>query len=138
MKAAFTPRAMARWRPIAEQVTAELCDAMAERGEADLVEHYNYEIPFNVIARILGIPEEDFPRVKALAWDFARAGEKTVTDEVAARGDVACDDHRVSDIACGIAFRRYAQVDPRVPVGARNELFGLARLACREHVAHLL
>jgi len=89
VKAAFTPRAMARWRPIAERVTAELCDAMEARGEADLVEHYNYEIPFNVIAHILGIPEDDFPRVKALAWDFARAGEKTVSDEVAARGDHA-------------------------------------------------
>jgi len=75
VKAAFTPRAMARWRPIAERVTTELCDAMEARGEADLVEHYNYEIPFNVIAHILGIPEDDFARVKALAWDFARAGD---------------------------------------------------------------
>jgi cytochrome P450 len=89
VKSAFTPRAIERWRPIAERVAHELCDEIAEQGRADLVEDYNYEIPFNVIAEILGIPRDDFPRIKALSWDFARAGEKVVTDEVAARGDVA-------------------------------------------------
>ena len=77
VKSAFTPKAMARWRPIAERVTNELCDRIEAEGHAELVEQYNYELPFNVIAHILGIPEEDFPRIKQLAWDFARAGEKT-------------------------------------------------------------
>jgi cytochrome P450 len=89
VKAAFTPRAIGRWRPIAERVSNELCDRLETGGGAELVEQYNYELPFNVIAHILGIPEEDFPRVKALAWDFARAGEKTVSTEVARRGDDA-------------------------------------------------
>ncbi|GMU78673.1 MAG: cytochrome P450 [Acidimicrobiia bacterium] len=89
VKTAFTPRAIERWRPIAERVAHDLCDRIAAKGEADLVEDYNYEIPFNVIAHILGIPEDDFPTIKQHAWDFARAGEKMVTDEVAARGDVA-------------------------------------------------
>ncbi len=89
VKTAFTPRAIERWRPIAERVAHGLCDAIEERGHADLVADYNYEIPFNVIAEILGIPREDFPRIKALSWDFARCGEKMVTDEVAARGDAA-------------------------------------------------
>ena len=77
------------WRPIAERVAHGLCDAIEERGRADLVADYNYEIPFNVIAEILGIPREDFPRIKTLSWDFARCGEKMVTDDVAARGDAA-------------------------------------------------
>ncbi len=89
VKTAFTPRAIDRWRPIAERVAHGLCDAIEERGRADLVADYNYEIPFNVIAEILGIPREDFPRIKTLSWDFARCGEKMVTDEVAARGDAA-------------------------------------------------
>jgi cytochrome P450 len=89
VKSAFTPRAIERWRPIAERVANDLCDAIEAKGGADLVEDYNYEIPFNVIAHILGIPEADFPRIKALAWDFARAGEKVVTDELAARADEA-------------------------------------------------
>jgi cytochrome P450 len=89
VKAAFTPRAIARWRPIAERVANELCDALEGADHAELVEQYNYELPFNIIAHILGIPEEDFPTIKQLAWDFARAGEKSVTPEVSARGDAA-------------------------------------------------
>jgi cytochrome P450 len=92
VKAAFTPKAIDRWRPIAERVTGELLDTLAAKGHADLVEEFNYEIPFNVIAHILGIPEADFPRIKQLAWDFARAGEKMVAPEVAARGDQAARD----------------------------------------------
>jgi pimeloyl-[acyl-carrier protein] synthase len=89
VKSAFTPRAMARWRPIAERVATELCDRLASAGHADLVEQYNYELPFNVIAHVLGIPEDDFPLIKQLAWDFARAGEKMVDPDVARRGDAA-------------------------------------------------
>lgn len=89
VKAAFTQRAVARFRPVAERVAEQLCDRMAAGTGAELVSQFNYELPFNVIAHILGIPEEDFPTIKQLAWDFARAGEKTVTDEIAKRGDDA-------------------------------------------------
>jgi pimeloyl-[acyl-carrier protein] synthase len=89
VKAAFTPRAIARFRPIAERVAGELCDALATADHAELVDQYNYELPFNIIAHILGIPDEDFPVIKQWAWDFARAGEKVVSEEVAARGDAA-------------------------------------------------
>ena len=54
----------------------ELCDRIEADGKAELVEQYNYELPFNVIAHILGIPEDDFPHVKALAWDFARRARR--------------------------------------------------------------
>ncbi len=86
---AFTPRAIARWRPIAERVATELCDAVERDGGMEAVEQFNYELPFNVIAHILGVPESEFPRVKQLAWDFARAGEKVVSADVAKRGDDA-------------------------------------------------
>jgi pimeloyl-[acyl-carrier protein] synthase len=89
VKAAFTPRAMAHWRPIAERVANDLCDRIEAEGHAEIVDQFNYELPFNVIAHVLGIPEEDFPTIKALSWDFARMGEKFVTDDVAARGDIA-------------------------------------------------
>jgi cytochrome P450 len=89
VKAAFTPRAMAQWRPIAERVANELCDRMAADGHAELVEQFNYELPFNVIAHVLGIPEEDFPIIKAHAWDFARLAERILPDDVIRRGDDA-------------------------------------------------
>jgi cytochrome P450 len=90
---AFTPRAMSRWRPITEGVANQLCDELAEAGAdgepVDLVQRYNYQLPFNVIAHILGVPEADFPLMRQLAWDFARAGESMVSPEVAASGDEA-------------------------------------------------
>ena len=86
VRTAFTPRAIARWRPIAERVAHELCDAIAPSGGAELVDEYNYELPFNVIARILGLPDEDFPFLKRCSWDFARTGERAVSEEVARRG----------------------------------------------------
>jgi cytochrome P450 len=89
IKSTFTPRAMSRWRPIAETVVQRLLDGFAADGHAELVEQYNYEIPFNVIAHVLGIPEDDFSIIKAWAWDFARAGEKMITPEVSSRGDEA-------------------------------------------------
>jgi cytochrome P450 len=89
VKAAFTKRAIARFQPVAEQVADELCDRIEPDGHAELVSQFNYELPFNVIARILGIPDEDFPTIKALAWDFARGGEKNTSDDVTARADDA-------------------------------------------------
>jgi pimeloyl-[acyl-carrier protein] synthase len=89
VRVAFTPRAIARWRPIAERVTNTLCDRVENDGKMELVEAYNYELPFNVIAHILGISEQDFPLLKQNSWDFARAGERIVSDEVARRGDDA-------------------------------------------------
>ncbi len=85
----FTPGAIARWVPIAAALANELCDAVQADGGMDLVEQFNYELPFNVIAHILGVPSSDLPLVKQLAWDFARAGEKIVDPEVAERGDNA-------------------------------------------------
>jgi cytochrome P450 len=106
---AFTPRAIASWRPIAEAVANELCDAVEGDGGMELVEQYDYELPFNVIAHILGVPRADFPRVKQLAWDFARAGEKVVNDEVAQRGDEAAQG--LIDYFTELVERRRA--DPR-------------------------
>ncbi|OBB17674.1 hypothetical protein A5761_09985 [Mycolicibacterium setense] len=85
----FTPKAIARFRPIAERVANELCDQVEPDGQMDLVSQFNYELPINVIAHVLGIPKEDFGRIKELAWDFARAGERFVNDEAARRGDDA-------------------------------------------------
>jgi cytochrome P450 len=89
VKAAFTKRAIARFRPVAEQVARELCDRIEPNGQAELVSQFNYELPFIVIARILGVPDDDFPQVKQLAWDFARGAEKVLPADVARRADDA-------------------------------------------------
>jgi cytochrome P450 len=126
VKAAFTPRAIARWRPIAERVANELCDALVVAEHAELVEQYNYELPFNIIAHILGIPESDFPVIKKLAWDFARAGEKTVSAEIARRGDIAARglESYFTDLAeqrSAVPYRVDRQLHPAAPGGPRDD-----------------
>jgi len=86
---AFTPRSIAKVQPITQSIADELLDAVAADGGMELVSQYAYLLPIKVIAYILGVPESDFSVVEDLAWNFARAGEKTVSAEVARRGDDA-------------------------------------------------
>ncbi len=108
VKAAFTPRAMARWRPIAERVASELCDRLEAQGHAELVDDFNYQLPFNIIAHVLGIPEDDFPIIKALSYDVARMAERELPEEMTRKGDAAA--RGLIDYFTGLVERRRSQL----------------------------
>jgi cytochrome P450 len=58
---AFREKALARWEPaFIGPIIDELIDRFAADGEADLVRQLTFEFPVRVIARLLGLPEEDF------------------------------------------------------------------------------
>jgi cytochrome P450 len=58
---AFRERSLARWEPeYIRPIVDELIDRFAKDGEADLVRQLTFEFPVRVIARLLGLPEEDF------------------------------------------------------------------------------
>ena len=60
---AFREKALARWEPeFIGPIIDELIDRFADDGEADLVRQLTFEFPVRVIARLLGLPEEDFPQ----------------------------------------------------------------------------
>ncbi|MBW2421233.1 MAG: cytochrome P450 [Deltaproteobacteria bacterium] len=62
----FTPRAIARRRPEVERIAAELLDAMAGDGttrEADFVADLAAPLTLSVLADMLGVPREDWPRM---------------------------------------------------------------------------
>jgi cytochrome P450 len=60
---AFREKALARWEPeFIGPIVDELIDRFAADGEADLVRQLTFEFPVRVIARLLGLPEEDFPQ----------------------------------------------------------------------------
>jgi cytochrome P450 len=52
----FTPRRMESLRPLVEQTTGRLLDAMAPLGRVDLVRAFSYPLPTTVICELLGIP----------------------------------------------------------------------------------
>jgi cytochrome P450 len=58
---AFREKSLARWEPeFIAPIIDELIDRFAPDGEADLVRQVTFEFPVRVIARLLGLPEEDF------------------------------------------------------------------------------
>jgi cytochrome P450 len=52
----FTPRSASTWRHRIEELAVRIVDAVAERGECDLVADLAGEMPSFVIAELLGIP----------------------------------------------------------------------------------
>jgi cytochrome P450 len=61
---AFTTRVVANLGPRIRQLSRELLDEVIERGEVDLVAAYSAPLPMRVIAELLGVPAEDWPRYK--------------------------------------------------------------------------
>ena len=83
---AFRARVLDRWSDeIIGATVAELIDAFAPDGHADLVAQLSYPFPIRVIARVLGLPEADWPRFLRLSteliavmrnWDRAVAASR--------------------------------------------------------------
>ncbi|HWV85110.1 MAG TPA: cytochrome P450 [Capillimicrobium sp.] len=67
VKKAFTPRRVASLEPEIRAITTEMIDRFAGRGHADLVTELAFELPALVIFRMLGVPAEEVPKVKAWA-----------------------------------------------------------------------
>lgn len=60
---AFTPRRVAELQPWISAIATELLSALDER-ETDIVDAYTMPLPVKVIARLLGIPGEDYQTFK--------------------------------------------------------------------------
>src|SRR6185369_12213177 len=59
----FTPRRIAESEPWITALSTELLDAMGH-GEVDFVDGYTVPVPVKVIAKMLGIPGEDYRKFK--------------------------------------------------------------------------
>jgi cytochrome P450 len=62
---AFTPRRVAAMESFVREVTTRFLKERLASGRADLVRDLAWDLPALVIFRVLGIPDEDVPRVKA-------------------------------------------------------------------------
>jgi cytochrome P450 len=61
---AFTPRMIEQLRPRIQAIADALLDAVASRGEMDLIDEYAFPLPITVIAEMLGIPAADRDRFR--------------------------------------------------------------------------
>jgi cytochrome P450 len=60
---AFREKSLARWEPeFIGPIIDEQIDRFVADGQAELVRQLTFEFPVRVIARLLGLPEEDFPQ----------------------------------------------------------------------------
>ncbi|WP_367138079.1 MULTISPECIES: cytochrome P450 family protein [Streptomyces] len=56
---AFTPRRVAEFTPRVQELTDQLIDGFAARGEADLIHEFAFPLPIYAICDMLGVPPED-------------------------------------------------------------------------------
>jgi cytochrome P450 len=87
---AFTPRSIAKVRPITQMLADRLLDDVAGDGGMEVVTQFAYPLPLRVIAHMLGVPESDFPVIERYAYDFARGSELAVeANDRSRRADAA-------------------------------------------------
>jgi len=99
---AFREKSLARWEPeFIAPIVDEQIDRFAAEGQADLVRQLTFEFPVRVIARLLGLPEEDF--VQFQRWSIELIGLVADID----RGLAASESLR--EYFAGIVAERRAQ-----------------------------
>ncbi|WP_298167877.1 cytochrome P450 [Novosphingobium sp.] len=62
----FSPSAAARYREAIEAVVSSIMDSIKPKGACDLVSDVAQELPARFICSLLGVPEEDQPRIAHL------------------------------------------------------------------------
>ncbi|MEU7905381.1 cytochrome P450 [Actinoplanes sp. NPDC049118] len=70
LKRYFTPAMVDRLRPRVREFTGELLDAVAPKGQMDVVRDLAYPLPANVIAELLGMPVTDREQLQAWSRDI--------------------------------------------------------------------
>jgi len=81
LQQAFTRKVMERWEnELVEPIVHGLIDQFVQRGRADLVRELHFPFPLQVIAALLGLPDDDLPMFHRLgvelisvAIDYERA-----------------------------------------------------------------
>lgn len=70
--AEFTTRRVAPLGPRIREIAEELIDVFAGKGEVDLVPDFADPLPALVIAELLGVPREDWPRFRRWSSEIVR------------------------------------------------------------------
>jgi len=107
----FRSKMLERWEEdLVALVVNELIDTFADRGRSDLVRDVTFNFPVQVIARILGLPREDYPRFQRWAleitsvtanWDRGIAASAALRDyfvDVMAERRATPGDDLISDL----------------------------------------
>lgn len=67
----FTPKMVDRLRPAMRSVAAELTEPFAGDGACDFVDRFAHRYPVEIIARLLGLPNDEIPKFERWSTDLA-------------------------------------------------------------------
>jgi cytochrome P450 len=122
---AFRPKALVHWEnELIRGVIDELVDRIAGAGRAELVRDLTFSFPVQVIARILGLPQRDFPKFQRWSIEMLSA---IVNPERGKAATLALDEY----FGAVLANRRRDPQDDLISDLATAELDG-ERLSDRE------
>ncbi|MGP6089695.1 cytochrome P450 [Antarctobacter jejuensis] len=86
---AFTPRKLAEFEPLIEEIVDRLLDRVEDLGELDLIEDFAKVLPTEIISFMLGIPEEYRSRLRGYSLSILGALDPVVPPERLAAGNAA-------------------------------------------------
>jgi len=77
----FTPRRVADLAPMIERIVDEHLDAVADRGEMDLIADLAFPLPFVVISEMLGMPDGDSAQLREWSHTLVKILDFTIGPE---------------------------------------------------------
>jgi cytochrome P450 len=115
---ALSPRAIAEMEPALTRLVGRLLDALADKGEVDLIADFAAAIPIEVIGNLLDVPLDE--REPLRAWSLAILGalEPVISAEAFARGNDAVREF-LTYLETLVARRRAKPGDPERDVLTR-------------------
>jgi cytochrome P450 family 142 subfamily A polypeptide 1 len=119
----FTPRRVAQHEATVERLTAEILDAVCERGACDFVWDVAARLPLLLIADLLGFEPELHDDLLEWSDDLVRATDANMTPEIATRGANAMNAFRECQLDV-IAQRRAAPRDDLISTLCQATLDG--------------
>ena len=110
---AFGPRRFKALEPQIRAIMNEAVDAFADKGKADLIADFAFEVPALVIFCLLGVPPEEAPHVKA--WSESRAlltwGNLSPEQQIPHAHNMV----RYWEYCCDLVARRHKQASDDLP-----------------------
>ena len=77
----FTPKSLARMRPVIESATKSLLDEIEAGQEADFMEVFAQILPVKVITEVMGIPEQDRVQFRNWSDNSSKLNDPSITPE---------------------------------------------------------
>jgi cytochrome P450 len=113
LAADFTPKAVGRYEEWLRGVVCHRLESTLARAELDLVEELAAPIPIRVLGHILGVPEEELPRLVLLGDRLIADTEPELVGDLAYRGEQPEDRYKPfgspwADELCSLGRAHYA------------------------------